>query len=95
MKKVFAATVMAVVLASSASLALASNRMVQGGVSSVSPDGKNVTLVGGQTFTAAPNLSIEPIHRGDRLTLIYENGKDGQKEMTAFWIDRGATGTQG
>jgi len=95
MKKLFAASVMAVVLASSAAFALESTSTAQGKVLSVDPAGKSVTLVGGETFAVATNVSIEPIHSGQQVTVMYQDGKDGRKELTAFWIDAGNSGSRG
>ncbi len=90
MKKLLVATVMAGVLASSTAFAfgpiIAPMKAVQGKIQSVSPDGKDVALVNGPTFTASPSLSTEPLKVGYQVTIAYQD-KGGQKEMTAFWID--------
>jgi len=92
MKRLFAAPVIAVVLASSAACALGPSSVMQGKVSSVDPAGKSVTLVGGATFIVQPNVSIEPIRRGQQVTIMYRDGADGQKELTSFRIDTGLGG---
>ncbi len=90
MKRLFIATVMASVLATSTAFAFGSMfepmNAVQGKIQSVSPDGKTVTLVSGPTFTAWPSLSTEPLKEGEQVTIAYQD-KGGQNEMIAFWID--------
>jgi hypothetical protein len=95
MRKLFAATVMAVVLASSAAFALPPTSAVQGKVSSIDPAGKSVTLVGGESFAVAPSISTVPLRPGQEVTFVYRDGKDGRKELTAFWIDAGTGGENG
>jgi uroporphyrinogen-III synthase len=89
MKKLFAATLIAVVLASSTAFAFASPQAVQGTVESLDPNGKSVTLVGGETFAVAPNVSTVLLQPGQQVTIMYQDGRDGRKELTAFWIDAG------
>jgi hypothetical protein len=64
-------------------------RTVQGRVERVSPDGNTVTLVGGMTLAIPSNISAESLKPGAEVTIAYRAGTDGQKEMTAFWIDVG------
>jgi hypothetical protein len=92
MKRLFAAPVIAVVLAGSAACALEPLSAMQGKVLGVDPAGKSVILVGGATFTVQPNVSIEPLRPGQQVTIMYQNGADGQKELSAFRIDTGLGG---
>lgn len=89
MKKLLVASVLTTLLAASTAFALESFKATQGRIESVDLAGKTVTLVGGMRFTAAPNLSIVPLTPGKQATIAYQDGKDGQKEMTAFWINAG------
>jgi Cu/Ag efflux protein CusF len=95
MKKLFAATVIATVLAASTAFALESLKATEGMVQSVDPAGKTLTLVSGTTLTVAPNVSIESLKPGEDVTVMYQDGKDGQKELTAFWIDGVTEGGSG
>ena len=95
MKKLFAATVIATVLAASTAFAFASLKATEGMVQSVDPAGKTLTLVNGMTLTVAPNVSIESLKPGEDVTVFYQDGKDGQKELTAFWIDGVTEGGSG
>jgi hypothetical protein len=98
MKKLFVATMIATLFAASTAFALDSFtatdgfKATQGTVQSVDPAGKTLTLVNGMTLTVAPNISAEPLTPGQEVTVAYQDGKDGQKEMTAFWIDAGPGG---
>jgi hypothetical protein len=92
MKKVFAAAVIAAMLAGLPVMALASETAVQGMIQSVDPAGQSLTLVGGMTLSVPPSVSIEPLKPGEEVTVAYRDGQDGQKELTAFWIDAGPSG---
>lgn len=92
MKKVFAATVIGAVLAASTAFATESFQTVQSTVARVDPTGNAVTLVNGMTLTVPSNVSIEPLQAGEDVTIAYQDGKDGQKQLRAFWIDAGAGG---
>jgi len=94
MKKLCVATLMAITLNASAAFAMSPwpealrqpFQASSGTVARIEPDGKSVTLVNGRTFTVSPSLSIEPLQPGEDVTIAYHE-RDGQKEMTAFWID--------
>jgi hypothetical protein len=94
MKKLFVAALMAGMLASSTAFAMGAHKTglgaafeaTSGTVARLDPDGKTVALVNGPTFTVSPSLSTEPLQIGDEVTIAYHD-KNGQKEMTAFWID--------
>lgn len=87
MKKLFVATVIATVLAASTAFALDSFKVTEGTIQSVDPAGQTLTLVNGMTLTVAPNVSAESLQPGEDVTVAYQDGKDGQKELTAFWVD--------
>ena len=95
MKKLFVATMLATVFAASAAFALESLKATEGTIQSVDPAGQTLTLVNGMTLTVAPNVSIESLQPGEDVTVFYQDGKDGQKELTAFWIDGVTEGGSG
>ena len=95
MKKLFAATVIATLFAASPAFALESPKATEGTIQSVDPAGQTLTLVNGMTLTVAPNVSIESLKPGEDVTVMYQDGKDGQKELTAFWIDGVTEGGSG
>jgi len=91
MKKLLAATlVVASVVGATAAFAFDLGTTVEGIVGSVDTFGNTVTLTDGATFIASPQLSIEPLQPGEAVTFMYQQGPDGQKEVTAFWIDAGS-----
>jgi hypothetical protein len=45
------------------------------------------------TFTIPANMSVGLLAPGFEVTVSYRDGKDGQKEMAAFWIDAGIADT--
>jgi hypothetical protein len=92
MKKLFVATVIATLFAASTAFAFESFKATEGTVQSVDPAGKTLTLVNGMTLTIPSNLSTESLTPGEEVTVAYQDGKDGQKEMVAFWIGAGAGG---
>ena len=91
MKKLFAAAVMVIALASSTAFALEPMKEAQGVIQSLDPRGTALTLTDGKTFTVSPSLSTESLREGDEVTVLYEE-KDGHNELTAFWIDSGRSG---
>jgi hypothetical protein len=95
MKKLFAATVIATVLAASPAFAFASLKATEGMVQSVDPAGKTLTLVNGIALTIPSNLSTESLKPGEEVTVSYQDGQDGQKELVAFWVDAGPAGDSG
>ena len=93
MKKLLAATlVVASLVGATAAFALDSETTVEGIVRSVDFTGNTVTLTDGMTLTASPRLSIEPLQPGEAVTFMYQQGAEGRKEVTAFWIDAGPYG---
>ena len=95
MKTLFAATLMAASLfGATAAFANTPETAVQGTVQSVDLNGKTVMLTDGRTFTAAPQLSIEPLQAGEAVTFMYTAGRDGQKQLAAYWIDAGPNGAR-
>jgi hypothetical protein len=92
MKKLFVATMIATLFAASTAFAFDSLKATLGTVQSVDPVGKTLTLVNGMTLTIPSNLSTESLTPGEEVTVTYQDGKDGQQEMTAFWVDAGAGG---
>jgi hypothetical protein len=44
------------------------------------------------TLTASPRLSIDSLQPGEAVTFMYQQGSDGQNELTSFWIDSGPNG---
>jgi hypothetical protein len=93
MKKWIAATVIGAVLAGSTACALDPVRATQGMVDRVDPEGRTLMLVGGMTFTIPANISVGLLAPGYEVTVSYRDGKDGEKEMAAFWIDAGIADT--
>jgi Cu/Ag efflux protein CusF len=89
MKKLFAATVLATVLAGLPALALAAEKAVEGTIQSVDPAGQTVTLVDGMTFTVAPAVSTEALQPGEDVTVIYQNQGKGDPVATVIFIDAG------
>jgi hypothetical protein len=67
---------------------------VQGRVERVSPDGNSVTLVGGMTLTVPSHLATGLLKAGEEVTITYRTARDGQREMTAYWIDVGPDGSR-
>jgi len=93
MKKLLAATlVVASLVGATAAFAFDSETTVEGIVRSVDTFENTVTLTDGATLTASPTLSIEPLQPGEAVTFMYQQGPDGQKAVTAFWIDAGPNG---
>jgi hypothetical protein len=92
-KKLFAATVIAATLiGATAAFAFAPQTKVEGVIQRVDPVGNTVTLADGTTLAVAPQLSIEPLQPGEFVTLMYQPGTDGRKELVAFWIEKGVHG---
>jgi hypothetical protein len=92
MKKLFVATMIATLFAASTAFALDSFKATEGTVQSVDPAGKTLTLVNGMTLTIPSNISTESLTPGEEVTVAYQDGQDGQKEMIAFWVGTGAGG---
>ena len=92
MKKLFAGTMLGVLLAAAPAFAFDSVRATQGTVDRVDPAGQTLTLVGGMTLTIPSNISTALLAPGEEVTVTYQDGKNGQKELTAFWIDAGPGG---
>ena len=93
MKKLFAVALIAASLAGArADFALAAEAMAEGIVRSVDTAGNTVTLTDGMTVTAPPRLSIDSLQPGEAVTFMYQQGPDGQNELTSFWIDAGPNG---
>ena len=89
MQKLLAATVIGAVLVASTACALDPVRATQGMVDRVDPESRTLTLVGGMTFTIPANISVGLLAPGYEVTVSYRDGKDGEKEVAAFWIDAG------
>ncbi len=87
MKKLFAASVFATVLTASAAFAYAQLGETQGRIDSVDPAGQTVTLVNGMTLSVPSNISIESLKPGEQVTITYQDGQDGQKQVTGIWVD--------
>ena len=87
MPKLLAATVIGAVLVASTACALDPVRATQGMVDRVDPESRTLTLVGGMTFTIPANISVGLLAPGYEVTVNYRDGKDGQNEVAAFWID--------
>lgn len=93
MKKLLAVTlIVGSLVGATAAFAFDSETTVEGIVRSVDTAGNTVTLTDGVTLTASPRLSIEPLQTGEAVTFMYQQRPDGQKELTAFWIDAGPYG---
>ncbi len=92
MKKVFAASVIGIMLAASTAFAMESFKTVESTVASVDPTGNAVTLVNGMTLTVPANVTVETLQPGEDVTIAYHDGADGQMQLSAFWIDAGAGG---
>ncbi len=93
MKRLLGAAMLATLLAGpSTALAAETMQTVEGRVQSVDPAGRTVTLLGGMTLTIPPNISAEPLHSNEKVTVTYTTGKDGRKELVAFWIESDGTG---
>ena len=93
MQKLLAATVIGAVLVASTACALDPVRAIQGMVDRVDPESRTLTLVGGMTFTIPANISVGLLAPGYEVTVSYRDGKDGEKEISAFWIDAGIADT--
>jgi hypothetical protein len=92
-KKSFVAALVALSLVgATAGFALAADAMADGIVRSVDIAGNTVTLTDGMTLTASPRLSIDSLQPGEAVTFMYQQGSDGQNELTSFWIDSGPNG---
>ena len=92
MKKLVVATMIATLLAAAPAFAMNSLRAIEGTVDRVSPSGHTLYLVGGMRFTVPASISIELLKPGEEVTVAYQDGKDGQMQMTAYWIDAGPGG---
>ncbi len=86
MKKLLISSVIAIVLAGLPALAFGPRKVVEGTIRSVDPSGKIVTLVDGETFTVAPNVSTEQLKPGYAVTVLYQDD-NGVKMAFAFFID--------
>jgi hypothetical protein len=92
MKKVFAAAVIATVLAGLPALALAAQKTVESTILSVDPAGQTFTLLGGLTLTVSPTVSTESLQPGEDVTVTYQDDGNGDPVATAVWIDGGPDG---
>ena len=93
MQQLLAATVIGAVLVVFTGCALDPVRTMQGMVDRVDPESRTLTLVGGITFTIPAKMSVGLLASGYEVTISYRDGKDGEKEMAAFWIDAGIADT--
>jgi hypothetical protein len=93
MKIRYAATVVGAVLAVSTACASHPVRATQGMVQRVDPTSRTLALVGGMTFTIPPNISVGVLAPGDEVTVTSREGKDGQEEVAALWVDAGTAGS--
>jgi uncharacterized protein DUF1344 len=89
MKKVFAAAVIATVLAGLPALALAAEKTVESTVLSVDPAGQTVTLLDGITLAVPRSITTESLRPGEDVTVTYQDDGNGDPVATAIWIDGG------
>ncbi len=92
MKKLLVATMIVSALAAAPAFAFDTVHVAQGIVDRVDPGSHTLTMVGGETLRIPSNLSTAWLAPGEEVTVAYRDGKDGGREMTAFWIDSGASG---
>ncbi len=85
LKKLLVASLVAICFAAPAAFAM--DQVMYGSVADVNIATDTVYLVGGMTLVPAPNLSIEPIHKGQDVTFAYHKEPDGKNVITAFWIE--------
>ncbi len=92
MKKLLVATVIGTVFAASSAFAYSTLKTTEGTIEYVGPRGKSLTLVDGTVLRIPSNISPAPLAPGEEVTVSYRDGNDGQKVMTAFWVDSGPGG---
>ncbi len=90
-KKMLFATLAATLFVAPAAFAM--DPVMQGHVAYVDPTSNTVILANGEELQAAPNLSVAPLQEDQDVTFAVHNGPDGQKEISAFWIDGGSEGS--
>ncbi len=89
LKKFFGMTLVAASVGwGSMALALAPTQTLQGQIDMLDRTAGVLRLVDGTVITIPPNISSVPLEPGEDVTIAYRVEPNGQKQMTAVWVDQ-------
>ncbi len=87
MKKLATLCVLVAVIGCSTLKGPTGQQTIQGRIDSLDRGRGIVRLVDGTTVSIPPNISTRPLAEGQEVTIAYRPGPNGQKEMTAVWVN--------